>query len=181
MQIRRSGIFIFLLLLNLTAHGQNLLPLLLGNTNSGTISLPSQVDRFTFFGTAGQRVYLDTFDLDAEDISITVSSPAGRTVWSVNHNTDAGPTYLIESGTYTVSVDGGGDTTGDYSFRIIDLATATAISYGSVIAGQLSPQSATAAYRFSGTTGQRVNLESIAASAANANWRLVSPAGQNLL
>ena len=181
MQIRRSWIFVFLLLLNLTARGQNLLPLLLGNTNSGTISLPSQVDRFTFFGTAGQRVYLDTFDLDAEDISITVSSPSGRTVWSMNHSTDAGPTYLVESGTYTISVDGGGDTTGDYSFRIIDLSTATAIGYGTVIAGQLSPQSATAAYRFSGTNGQRVNLENIAASAANANWRLVSPAGQNLL
>jgi len=171
------------LFLHSIAQGRGLLslPLQLGPINSGTISLPSQVDRFTFSGALGQRIYLDSFDLDGENIVINLTSPSGKVIWTVNHSADAGPTYLTEAGSYTVSVDGTGDTVGDYSFRIIDLGSATPIEYESAVVVLLSPKSGTMAYRFNGTNGQRINLESIVVSETSANWRLISPAGETLL
>jgi hypothetical protein len=151
-----------------------------GSTNSGTIALPGQEDRFTFSGAIGQRCYYDALALDGGSINVRLISPSGAVRWEVNHSSDNGPFYLIESGTYTLVQDGNGATTGAYSFRFLDLSNATLIAYGPTNSGSLAPQSMTAAYRFNGTNGQRIDLQSIASSSGNANWRLVSPADQTL-
>jgi len=119
--------------------------------------------------------------LDSEAINAAMTSPSGVSVFSASSASDHGPFYLTEAGTYTVLLDGSGDVTGDYAFRLVDLTSATPISYGVTNVGQLAPQSRTAAYSFSGTSGQRLNLRSIGASSASAYWRLVSPINQTLL
>ena len=163
------------------SHGK-VLPLAFGVTNSGTISLPAQEDRFTFSGAIGQRLFYDALDLDFESIVVTILAPSGDTVngFAANHSSDVGPVYLLETGTYTMILRGSGDATGDYSFRLLDLANATPISYGTTVTGQLAPQSRANAYRFEGTNGQRLLATNIAASSGNANWRLVTPANQAL-
>src|SRR2546428_13477192 len=100
------------------------LALSLGLAQSGTISLPGQRDRFTFTGTAGQRIYFDTFDYDSDFIGATLYAPSGVTVFSINHSSDSGPFYLTETGTHTLVVQASGDETGDYAFRPLDLANA---------------------------------------------------------
>src|ERR1051325_1723349 len=147
-----------------------------GSTNSGTISLPEQEDRFTFTGAVGQRCYYDALALDGGAINARLISPSGAVRWEVNHSSDNGPFYLTESGTYTLVQDGNGATTGAYSFRFLDLSNATLITYGPTNSGSLAPQSMTAAYRFSGTNGQRIDLQSVASSASDANWRIISSA-----
>jgi hypothetical protein len=186
MQFRNATQFILLCFLlavslaaSIQAHGQGI-PLTLGHTNGGNISIPGQKDRFTFTGSVGQRLYFDRLDLDGEAINAATTSPSGVSVFNVGSASDHGPFYLTEAGVYTVLLDGVGDVTGDYSFRVVDLANATPINYGVTNAGQLAPQSRTAAYSFSGTNGQRLNLRSIGASSAFAYWRLVSPANQTL-
>jgi len=152
------------------------LSLTLNSTNSGTISLPGQQDRFTFTGSAGQWVLYDALDLDFDAIAATLYAPSGGAIFSINSSSDTGPLFLGENGTYTLVLDGVNDATNDYSFRLLDLANAVPIGYGTNVAGQLTRQSGTAAYRFDGTAGQRVGVTNIAASSGNANWRLLTPA-----
>jgi len=174
-------VFVFTILCTVQGSFAQGVTLILGNTNAGTISLPGQEDRFTFTGSIGQRLYYDAFDLDFEPINARLVSPSGVTLWEINHSSSQGPFYLTETGTYTLLLDGSGDTAGDYTFRLLDLAGATVINYDATFIGQLAPQSGTMAYLFSGTNGQRLNLQSIAASSGDAYWRLVSAADQTLL
>jgi len=97
---------------------------------------------------AGQRLYFDALKLDSGPIYVTLTSPSGARVVSLGSILDHGPFYLTEAGAYTLLLDGSGDTTGDYSFRLVDLASATPINFGVTNAGQLAPQSRTAAYQF---------------------------------
>ena len=126
-----------------------LLPITLGQTNVGTIALPGQADRFSFSGTLGQRLYYDALDLDYESIVATLYGPSGAAVpgFSINHSSDYGPFYLPETGGYTLVIKGSGDTVGDYSFRLLDMAGATLLGYDTNVSGQLNPQSSTVAYR----------------------------------
>ena len=162
--------------------GPHILTLPLSNTavTSGTISLPGQQDRFTFVGAAGQRLYFDTLDYDGENINATLYSPSGATVFNINHSTDNGPFYLTEAGTNTLVLAGYLDTLGSYSFRMLDMSNALPLTLGVTLTNSLNPQSQTLVYGFSGTAGQRLTATNIAVSSVSANWRLVSPAGQNL-
>ena len=156
------------------------LPLSLTVTNSGAISLPGQQDRYTFVGAVGQRLYFDTLDYDAENISVALYAPSGAVIFNGGHNADYGPFYLTEAGTNTLVLESPGDATGNYSFRMLDLSAASALTLGVTINSSLNPQSQTLVYAFAGTNGQRLLVTNIATSSGNANWRLVSPAGQNL-
>src|SRR6266478_2031884 len=106
-------------------------PLVVGlassNTYSGTISLPGQEDRFTFTGTAGQRLYYDALDYDFDAINVQLISPSGAIPFvNGNSDSDVGPLTLMETGTYTLLQKASGDYTNDYSFRLLDLAAAPA-------------------------------------------------------
>jgi hypothetical protein len=113
---------------------------------------------------------------------VRLLDPAGNVVF-INGNTDSdvGPFTLTQSGLYRLVIDGNGATTGHYKFRLLDLASAPAATLGAPIAGQLSTRIATDSYLINGTRGQRINLNSIAASDSQANWFLSGPANQNLV
>ena len=95
-----------------------------GNTYSGDISLAGQEDRYTFTGTAGQRLYYDAVDYDFDMVIVQLIDPGGRIIFAPNSDTDFGPFTLTESGKYTVLQKGVGDYTNDYTFRLLDLAAA---------------------------------------------------------
>jgi hypothetical protein len=153
------------------------LPLTLSVDVSGTIASPGEQDRFAFQGAAGQRLYYDALELDSARINARLVAPSGAAVWEFDQSSDFGPFYLIETGSYTLVLDGMGDNTGDYHFRLIDLASATPLSPGIAASGQLASQNQTRVYRFDGAAGQWIKLDSIAATSNTATWRLVSPAG----
>lgn len=156
------------------------LPLTLGVSASGTIATPAEQDRFTFSGAVGQRLVFDGQGDDAISLNVTLTAPSGATLFVVAHGSDTAPVYLVETGTYTLAFDGNGDATGAYSFRMLDKAAAADLTLGTTASGQLSPSSEMDLYKFTGTAGQRVNLESISASGTDATWQLVGPANQVL-
>lgn len=153
----------------------------LGSTVNGSISEPGEDDVFTFNGTVGQRLFYDGIDSDFAPINVRIIGPSGGVVLnSLNSDSDFGPFTLTQTGTYQLIVEGSGATTGNYDFRLLDLTSATALTLGAATSGQLNPRSETDLFQFTGTRGQRVNLDSISASVNQANWRLVDPADVTL-
>ena len=152
------------------------IPMTLGTTYSGALSLPGETHTYTFAGLPGQRLYYDSQDADALNMYASVVSPTGAQLFQQNDDYDYGPFVLTEGGTYSLVVNGSGATTGSYKFRLLDLAAAPAMTLGTTLSGQLSPVLACNIYQFNGTRGQRVNLQTLGFSSNYAQWQLVSPA-----
>jgi predicted secreted protein len=143
-----------------------------------TLAHPGDQFYYTFSGTTGQRLYYDSRQTNSATIYATLLSPAGATVFSGNSQNDVGPFTLTQSGTYTLVFDGGADNLGDISFQLLDLSAATAYSLGTPINDSLADQTQTRLYKFSGTTGQRLNLQSVSAPSGSTLWGLYGPADQ---
>src|SRR6266567_3589254 len=156
--------------------------LTLGATVTGSLNEPGEEDRFTFTGTAGQRLYYDALDYDFDAINVQLISPSGAIPFvNGNSDSDVGPFTLTETGTYTLLQKASGDYTNDYSFRLLDLAAAPAITYGVAVANTLNPQTSAQLYRINGTAGQRLGITNLGASSGNANWYFVRPDNTQLL
>src|SRR5205807_9284864 len=109
------------------AYGTN--ALVLGTTISNTISRPGEQQYYAFSGVAGQRLYYDALDADFDRINVSLVTPSGvvRFLTGGNSDYDVGPFTLLETGAYTLIIDGAGDTVGDYSFRLLDVGAAPAL------------------------------------------------------
>src|SRR5262245_57040677 len=147
-----------------------------GSTYSGTINLPGQTHIFTFTGTPGQRLYLDSQEMDNLSINVNLFSPTGANLYSRNDDYDSGPLVLTEPGTYTFVLDAYSATTGTYQFRLFDLSAVPPMTLGTTVSSQLSPPLACNIYQFNGVRGQRIKLQTVAYSSTQVQWQLVSPA-----
>ena len=113
----------------------------------------------------------------------TLTGPTGTVVSNRAFNTSDGsnvlnPVVNVPAGDYTLTVDGSGDATGAYSFRLSDLAAAIALTPGTPVSGALSPANETDLYRFEVAAGDRLYFDAQArAGAPNARWRLINPFG----
>ncbi|MCJ8279757.1 MAG: hypothetical protein MJK14_07475 [Rivularia sp. ALOHA_DT_140] len=58
-------------------------------------------------------------------------------------------------------MDGSSDITGDYSFRLLDLASATDLNLDTPVTGTLQPGTETDLFRFEATAGQRLFLDDL--------------------
>src|SRR5204863_121441 len=121
--------------------------LTLGAVVSENLLKPGDEHRFTFTGSAGQRLFYDALDADSDSINAYLYDPVGNYVYvnnccnfAVNSDNDVGPFTLPFSGMYTLVIKGSGDYVSDYSFRLLDVAAAPAISYGVNVTNQLNPQ-----------------------------------------
>jgi frataxin-like iron-binding protein CyaY len=101
-------------------------PYTLGDVVSTQITAKGEQDFYTFGALAGQRLFLDGL-ANNSNIRITVTSPTEKVV--INSHDSRHNTWIAvtESGTYTLQVDGNGEVTDDYSFRLLE--------YGNVFAG----------------------------------------------
>ncbi|HUL50941.1 MAG TPA: hypothetical protein VLU94_00005 [Candidatus Nitrosotalea sp.] len=155
--------------------------LTLSAVTSGNIVHPGDQVYYTFSGTAGQRLYFDTLNADTTiRIYTTLYSPSRNVAFSGYSYQDMGPLTLTETGTYLLELDGYIDSTGPYSFNLLDLALAPVATPGVGIVDSLSSGAETRWYRLNGTTGQRLNFRSVSASSAQAQWKLIGPANQPL-
>ena len=72
-------------------------------------------------------------------------------------------------------------TTGAYSFRLLDLSQATALTPGTPVSGSLSPANTTNIYRFTATAGDKYSFTRTSSTGTpNAYWRLIDPYGSAL-
>ena len=158
------------------SYATNALSLSTGVTT--TLVHPGDQLYYTFTGTVGQRLYFDSRETNYLGINVVLISPAGATLMNINSYSDSGPFTLTQNGTYTLIFDGSGDTTGVISFELLDLASATPLTLGTPITDSLADQTQTKLYKFSGTQGQRLNLQSLSASGTTAQWTLIGPSDQ---
>ena len=153
----------------------------MGNTVTGAIATPGQVQRHTFSVASAARLYFDSLTNQSE-IRWSLDGPIGNIIANRAFNASDGVSgysvFEATPGDYTVTVFGNGDATGGYQFRILDFASATPITTNSTVNGSLNPGNETELYRFTSAAGDRIQLDYLGKTQLpNAYWRLVSPYG----
>ncbi|MGB3401136.1 MAG: putative Ig domain-containing protein [Microcoleaceae cyanobacterium] len=138
----------------------------------GNLAEKGEVDLYTFTGVVGQRIYLDQLFLNSDyykSHTITISSPTGKEVLDWTYNTDSSssdgrrydplPITLTEAGTYEIKVDASNEYTGEYSFSLLDLASATPIAPDQPQSGVLDPSRELHLYQFTAKEGARLYFD----------------------
>jgi large repetitive protein len=157
----------------------NTVPMTVGETISGSISEKGGQDYYTFNGKAGQQLFLDS--LGSDYFQAKLLDPTGRVIYDGDLRYDRGPDNgltLSMTGEYRFIIDGIGEGTGNYKFRLLDKATATALTFDTDFTGTFEFNGlGSKAYRFAGTQGQYFYLDASSGQASNA-WLLYGPGGQ---
>jgi hypothetical protein len=154
----------------------------LGATVSATISEPGERDYYAFNGTVGQRLVYDALQSDPDQIYLYLITPAGALVPQLNFansDTDVAPFTLTENGTYTLLVFGNADATGDYSFRLLDVAALPAVPLDTPTTNPVAAYE-TVLYRFEGTAGQRLFFDALS-TGVSGYWYLYGPNDETVL
>ncbi len=86
----------------------------------------------------------------------------------------------LVAGDYTLIVDGSGDGTASYSFRLLDLSTATTITPGTPVSTNLTPGNETDLYKFEAVAGDRFSFNQISQGNGTIYWRLIDSYGQQV-
>ena len=152
-------------------------PLTLGETISGNIDQPGNEDFYEFEGTVGQQLYFDGIS-GITSIDAQLLSPSGQSPFFRNVNDDFGSFTLIEDGTYRLRIDGSGTAIGDYSFRLVDTATAPKLNFGTILEGTLDPGTGSQVFTFLGNVNQSISLEDLGSNAFGGAFRLFGPGNQ---
>jgi len=160
-------------------------PMTVGSVTNGEISHTGQQNIFTFnLATAG-RFYFDSLTNNS-NLRWSLAGPRGQALDLQSRtftNSDAGsntPILDLVAGTYTLTVDGSGDTTGSYSFRLLDLAAAQPIATtGQPVSGSLPSGRETVLYRFEAQAGDRYFFD-WQNGTSSANLRLIDPFGKTV-
>ncbi|SMP79595.1 YD repeat-containing protein, partial [Neorhodopirellula lusitana] len=156
-------------------------PITLGSVVSSDIAVTGEQDVYTFTLTTVSNLYFDSLS-DNSSLYWTLVGPSGQLANRSFTNSDQyQPLLDAVPGDYTLTVDGSGDATGAYGFRLLDLLSATAITPGTPVDGDLNPADETDLYRFDVTAGDRYFIDVQAESGTgNTRWRLFDPFGNQL-
>ena len=136
--------------------------LLDANPVHGSLDVPGESDSYTFSLTTDKRLLFDTLE-GGTSIHCSLDGPRGQEVtnrafsatgWSNN------PTIDLVPGDYKLTVDGSGDATGPYAFRLLDLAAAPSLPLGTPVSAILDPGNSTRLYQFTAQAGDKVYFDS---------------------
>jgi hypothetical protein len=144
------------------------------------ISTPGEQHRYTFTGSAGQRLYYDGLDTDSVSILAQLVDPTGNPV-SLNGNSryDVGPFTLLDSGTYTLVISGANHTVGNYNFRLLDLIDQFSLPVNAPLNSTLTPGTSADLYQFVGVPGENLYFHG-QGSSSQATWTLYGPNNESL-
>ncbi|MEG4433440.1 hypothetical protein [Microcoleus sp. AT9b-C4] len=163
-----------------TQSAATLTPDVWGNFSlSGSISEKGERDVYTFSGSANQRLLIDAL-VETPNTYVRLISPSGIEVFNTNASSDWAktvPYILPEAGNYRLIVDGYVESTENYNFRLLSLATAPTLNLNAPTSGTLSPGSETDVYQFTGTEGSRLYLDTLLSSSPG-GWNLYGPGNQ---
>jgi hypothetical protein len=114
-----------------------------GTTVSSTIGVAGESDDYTFTLGAPVRVAMDVMT-DSAAFQWSLHGPGGALLvnnenFQSTDSFDGNPVLNLGPGNYTLTIDGVGDGKGAYSFRVLDLASATPATVGTPVSGTLSP------------------------------------------
>jgi len=136
-----------------------------GSAVTSTIGTPGQNARYTFSGTANQRVSLKLTNSTIALGTARLLKPDGSTLASTSFVTGSGfldTQTLPTAGTYTVEIDPSGANTGSITLTLYNVpadVTGTITAGGSAVTGTIGTPGQNGAYTFSGTVNQRVSLK----------------------
>lgn len=155
-----------------------------GDDIAGSISEKGEQDTYTFEGQAGQKLFFDA--LGGSAFRVKVLDDTGRQLYdssTSDSRNNRGPNQgltLTKDGTYRLIVDGEGENTGNYGFRLLDHSSAPVLPLDTEITGVLDSNGlGSAAYQFRANKGERLYLD-LGGGQANNNWALYGPGGQQL-
>jgi hypothetical protein len=101
-----------------------------GDVVADSIDTPGAVNQYQFSAAAGQVIYFDLQQLTSSiDVDFRLQDPNGATVFAstvhpANLNLgDRGPLTLSVTGTYTLIIDGQGDSVPSYQFKVDSAST----------------------------------------------------------
>ncbi|OZA70316.1 MAG: hypothetical protein B7X78_02875, partial [Sphingomonadales bacterium 39-62-4] len=151
---------------------------------SGRIEQPGETQTYRF--SLAERTYA-LFDSLTNNSGLvwSLTGPEGTQVanrrfdQSDSRDFGANPALRLEPGDYELMVDGTGDATGYFNFRLLDLAAAQPLPLGTEVSGSLSPSSSTVAYRFAAAAGERVVFDAITAT-PDMGLRIIDPFGTDV-
>ena len=154
-------------------------PLPLNSTVGGSISVALEQDVYTFTLATTTPVYFDSLTNNGT-IFWSLTGPAGTVAssraFTNSDSIDGSGTLNLIAGDYRLTVFGSGASTGDYSFRLLNLAAATPVTPGVPFSGTLNPANETDAYRFDVVGGEKIFFDVTANNNnGNARWRLLDP------
>ena len=149
-------------------------PLALNTLHSNNIAQVGQQNVYTFEGTVGQQIYLDANS--SEEFVAKIYAPNGKEVFDGNLASDSSNLILTEAGTYQVIIDGVAAATGDYDFRLANIADADVLPTDSAVTGTIAAGE-TDLYRFDGKAGQRLLFDRTTGSSSN-RWGLYNSNGE---
>jgi hypothetical protein len=119
-------------------------------------------------------------DGDFDNIRAILYNPLGEIRHiNVNSDTDVGALHAGEFGSLSTGDRRHGDTTGDFVFRLLDIAAQPVLPLDTVVNGNLNPGYSAQLYRHAGITGQTLYFDSLA-SASGAQWNFYSPDNRSL-
>ncbi|WP_048322533.1 Ig-like domain-containing protein, partial [Crocosphaera watsonii] len=151
----------------------------IGEIVEGNIESPGNREVYTFTGSVGQRVVFDGLDRDGS-MSASFISPSGDTLFSFqNVNEDSNPITLLEAGTYELVIDGGfNNSIGDFSFQMLDVAEAIALTANEQQMGARESNELTL-FTYEGTAGERILLNELEDS-SNETFRVYNSANEQI-
>ncbi|MCA9192049.1 MAG: putative Ig domain-containing protein [Planctomycetales bacterium] len=132
-------------------------PLEFNQPVNNSLSVSGEQDIYTFDGEVGQRVYFDRLAPSSFVILPTLLAPSGNSVFSFGSVvSDFGPFFLPETGTYQLKFDAVGDSTGDYGFRLYDVATVPFVSESNQLTGTLELPLGGDLFQIDASAGQKL-------------------------
>ena len=136
--------------------------LTLGSGMSLNISTPGQDATYSFSAPAGSHVTYTSSGNTINNGSVTIfegGNPLNSTTWSFGGNAFIDQTYLQNGGTYTVTINPGGASTGQATITVWSVVDASgSLTLGSGATLNITAPGQNATYTFTATAGQHVSL-----------------------
>src|SRR5439155_25442868 len=156
-------------------------PLTMRNPAAASLATAGAHDRSTFTLPGAALLYFDSLT-NSGSFNWTLIGPAGAAVtnrpfFASDSGGLSNAVVPVPAGDYTLTIDGTGDVTGAYAFRLWDVAQATALTPGTPVSGRLSAANENDLYRFTASAGERFFFDVSARTFDGSRWRLVDPDG----
>ena len=159
-------------------------PLVIGQTVSSNL-LANTTNSYVFTLGANARLLFDTLTNSVNQPYWSLEGPSGLVVngryFSSSDSYGIGISPLLDcpAGSYQLRVQG--SVSANYSFRLLNLTNATAISIGATNNVTLAPPTETKLFMFDVPTGGRFYFNYLSQTGLNsAYWRLLDPNGQQV-
>ena len=154
------------------------LPIELDRFVFGKIAVSGSQAQYTFEAVAGQQLFFDVKSGSPSLLDWHLVDPRGTTVFTRNIS-DAGPLVMQETGTYLVTIDGRGDSVGEFQFRIwqIPATVPMGVLLNTPISSALDIPGQTQSFQFNAVAGQEILFDLFFGASFSLQFDLVAPSG----